>query len=69
MPLCSGETPCQVLHPCPGPSAQERHGHAGVSPEEGTDMIRGMEHLSYKDRMRELGLFNWQREGSRETGL
>jgi len=30
-----------------------------------TKMIQEMEYLSYKDRLRELGLFS--REGSRET--
>ena len=32
-----------------------------------TKMIQGMEHLSCKDRLRELGCSAWRREGSRET--
>jgi len=33
--FCSGETPPGVLRPALEPSAQGRHGPAGVSPEEG----------------------------------
>ena len=32
-----------------------------------TKMIPGMEQLSYKDRLRELGLCRWRREGTEET--
>jgi len=34
LPLCSSETPSGALHPALEPSAQERHGPAGVGPEE-----------------------------------
>jgi len=40
---CSGKTPPGVLHPALEPSAHERHGPVGVSPEEATKMIRELE--------------------------
>jgi len=32
-----------------------------------TKMIRGMKHLSYEERLRDLGLLTWSREGSVNT--
>ena len=34
-----------------------------------TKMIKGLEHLSYEERLRDLACLAWEREGSRETSL
>ncbi|KAK4815692.1 hypothetical protein QYF61_005505 [Mycteria americana] len=56
LPLCSAllRPPPAVLCPDLGSSAQEGHGPVRRA----MRIIRGMEHLCYEDRLRELGLFN-----------
>jgi len=46
-----------VLRPALEPPAQKRNRLVGAGPEEATAMIRGLEHLSHEERLRELGLF------------
>jgi len=45
----------------PGPPPQERCGAFGKVQKRTTRMSKGMEHLSYKDRLRELGLFGLEK--------
>jgi len=51
------------------PPAQVRCGAIGVGPEEAVKMVKGLEHLSYKDRLRELGFFSMEKRSSREASL
>jgi len=56
LPLCPCKAPPGVLCPGLGPQAQRCEAF-GAAPEE---MIKGLQHLSYKKRLRELGLFSLQ---------
>jgi len=69
LPLYSREIPPGLLRPALEPSAQERHGPVGVGPEEATEMNRGLENFSYEERLRELGISAWRREGCEKTIL
>ena len=59
---CSSTLHCEplpeVLCPDAGSTVQKRHGTVGMHQEEVHKMIYGLEHLSYEDRLRELGLIS-----------
>ena len=56
--------PSGILHTGLGLPAQDRD--VGADPEEAMRMFTGLEHRSYKDRLRELGLFSPQRRRLQE---
>lgn len=65
-PLCSAEAP--PAGPCPalGAPAQTGHEPGGASPEEGHLSIGAMEHLSYEENLRELGVFSLEKAAALE---
>lgn len=54
--LSPAESPARV------PWAQEGNGPAGKSPKENIKVMRGLEHPSYKDRLRDLEIFSLEKQ-------
>lgn len=62
-----GERPPGMVHPALGSPEQKQHRPVGASPEQAMKMIRGMKHLSCRERLRQLEFFSLETEGFRFT--
>jgi len=63
LPLYSAlvETPPGVLCPDLGPQHKDMETLEQVTQKRATKILRGLEHVPYRDRLRELGLFSLEK--------
>lgn len=64
---CSGEFVPQILCPVLGPTIQEGHWDSEAYPEKGSRVLKDLEHKSWEEQPRELGVYSLEKKKAQEA--